>query len=84
MPIPGGYWLFPSAIAWIAAWLTSDRTVGIGETLTQVDRPGLDGEGAHLGEDGGAETLQLRAEERLLSWTSRLSRRVAGLEHGPR
>ena len=32
------------------------RPVGVGEPLAEVDRPGADGEGRHLGEDRRAET----------------------------
>ena len=37
-------------------------TVGVGEALTEVDRAGGRGERRHLGEDRGAEALELAAE----------------------
>src|SRR5439155_2468944 len=40
------------------------RAVGVGEALAEVDRPGLDGERRHLGEDRRAEALQARGQVR--------------------
>ena len=40
------------------------RPIGVGEALPEVDTAGGGSQRGHLGEDGGAETLQLRGEMR--------------------
>jgi hypothetical protein len=40
------------------------RAIGVGEPLTEVDAAGARGQRAHLGEDRGAEALQLGGQER--------------------
>ena len=55
-----------------------DRTIGIGETLTQVDRTGLHGQRRHLGEDGGAESGQLRRQRMIGSGHVEQRRRRTG------
>ena len=62
MPGPGGYWLCPARIAATAASRTSERAVGVGEALAEVDRAGGDGQRRHLGEDRRPETGEARDE----------------------
>ena len=51
------------------------RPVGVGKALAEVDRAGARGQGAHLGEDGGAEALHARDQR--ISHAGQASRTMA-------
>ena len=66
-PAPGGYWLSPARMALTAA---SSTSCGPSEShLPQVDRAGRHRRRRHLGEDRGAEALELDVRYRARSVT---------------
>ena len=75
-PMPGGYWLTPSAIAWRAASSTSAGPSSSGKPWPEVDRAGAQREGAHLGEDRRGDRPSSR--EQAGACRGALPRREAG------
>ena len=60
-----------------------DRAVGVGEPLPEVDRPGLHRQRRHLGEDRGAEAVQLRRQGMVGGAHVAQRRRRAGRQPSP-